>query len=389
MEYSLKLYESLKLPLGSCALVVEYGEHQRDAVERISIQPQSPPASSELQDGDVVIAVKATEIVWTDTIMATGQYQHQAKLPYSPGMTYSGVVVWASPKALQEGIRVGESVAIAGDAGPRSLGRHQKWGGCASYAVAPSQAVRKYPPSWTYGQAASFAYGYDTAYHCLIERGQVKQGESILIHGATGGVGIPAVHIAVMMGLTVIATTRSSEKIDFLKSIGVHHVIVLDDKKGFSQAVKNLTKGKGVDVVYDGVGGDQITVESMKALCFDGRLLIVGWAATPNVAKGGGERGSPNANRVPTNLIMMKRLNVLGCPAMISAKHDPSIIPKRAKVISEWLLAGKLPPPTIAETFNLDDVKTALTVRIESGSQTGSTIVVPPPLPLPFQPAKL
>lgn len=366
------------LPPGQRAAVVEYGRDQLDAIDRcLVLQPMPAPVAADLQDGDVAVAVRATEIVWTDTVMMTGQYQHQARLPYAPGMTYAGDVVLTTPKAVAAGLSVGTKVAIAGwNAGPRSHGRYQQYGGCATYAIAPMSAVRRVPANWSYAECSCFAYGYDTAYHCLREVGQVKPGETVLVHGATGGVGIPAVQLARALGATVIAATRSATKVDFLKSLGAHHVVVLPDKGGFAKEVKGLTGGKGADVVYDGVGGDAITVESMRALRFGGRLLIVGWAATPNVAKGAGQRGSANANRIPTNLIMMKSLRVLGCPAMIAAKADPSIATRRVAELTQWILEGKLPPPIVGETFPLADVKTALKRRVASGSTVGSTVVL-------------
>jgi len=133
-----------------------------------------------------------------------------------------------------------------------------------------------------------------------------------------------------MLGLTVFATTRSAQKVEFLRGIGVHHVI--ETNATFHEQIKSLTQGKGVDVVYDGVGGDQVTVESMRALRFGGKLLIVGWAATPNVAPGKGQRKTSAPNRIPTNLVMMKGLQVIGCPAMIAAAHDKDLIPRRVKV---------------------------------------------------------
>jgi len=368
--------------------VVEYGANQEDAIERLRESQQEPPRRDELEDGDIVVAVMATEIVWTDTVMATGQYQHQARVPYSPGMTYAGKVAYATEAAEAQGVRVGMRVAVASEgAGPRSLGRYQKWGGCASYAVAHHSHIRVFPEWWSYGEAASFAYGYETAYHCLVECGRVTAGETILINGATGGVGIPAVHLALMLGLTVIATTRSEKKVEFLKSLGVHHVVCLEslpEGLPFYKRVKELTGGRGVDVAYDGVGGDVITLGSIRSLRFAGRLLIVGWASTPNVAAGGGRRGSPNANKIPTNLIMMKSVRVIGCPAMIATKHDPTLAPRRKKAITEWLLQGKLPPPTISAAFPLSQVRQALLSRVHSGSQTGSTVCTLPPLPHPL-----
>ena len=162
---------------------------------------------------------------------------------------------------------------------------------------------------------------------------------------------------------------------------------MLDEQKGFARQVKQLTGGKGVCVVYDGVGGDHITVESMRALRFGGRLLIVGWAATPNVAKGGGKRapGTGKPNKIPTNLIMMKSLRVIGCPAMIAIKHDPSLAVRREKDITTWILEGKLPPPTIARAFPLKKMKEAMIAKVKSGSEVGSTVVELPSLGIEYR----
>jgi len=370
--------------------VKEYGENQEDAIDRcIVVEDQPPPLLSELEEGDIVVAVRAAEVVWTDTIMATGQYQHQPRLPYTPAGSYAGVVAWASETAKNRGVEQGQRVLIAGNAGPRSSGRHQKWGGCASYAVAPCGAVRKVPASWSFEEAACFAYGYDTAHYVLVESGKLQPRETILVQGATGGVGIPAVKMAKMLGATVIAATRSKDKVDFLKSIGADHVVHIGDGAGgvrrFSADVKALTPGgQGVDAVYDGVGSDAITVESLRCCKFGARLLIVGWAATPNVARGKGQRGAPNANQVPTNLIMMKGLRVMGCPAVISTAFDKSIVPRRLRDLHEWTHGGRLPPPTVASRFPLQEVKSALRARMLSGAEVGSTIVQPPVLEASF-----
>jgi len=243
------------------------------------------------------------------------------------------------------------------------------------------------PEAWSFEEAAAFTYGYDTSHYVLVEAGKLQPGETILIQGASGGVGIPAVKMAKMLGCTVIAVTRSKQKMEFLKSLGADHVVHVGAEDGsvrsFSKDIKALTQGGlGVDAVYDGVGGDAITVESMRCCRFGARLLIVGWAATPNVAKGRGQRGAPNANRIPTNLIMMKGLRVIGCPAVISTSFDRTIIPRRLKDLHEWAESGRLPPPSIASTFPLTEVKEALRSRMRSGEEVGSTIVRPPELNL-------
>jgi len=383
----------LALPVGLQAIVKEFGENQEDAIDRcIVLEEQLPPLLSELKDGDIVIAVEACEVVWTDTVMASGQYQHQPKLPYIPGFLVMGLVAWASPAAIARGVHEGQRV-LSGGGGPRSLGPYQRWGGCASYAVAPSASLRPVPPHWSASEVASFGYGYDTVHYCLVECADLQPGQSILIQGASGGVGIPAVSMAKMMGATVIAATRSADKVDFLKGLGADHVVVIADEQGrsrrFRDDVKKLTGGKGVDVVYDGVGGDDVTVESMRSCAFGAKVLIVGWAATPNVASGGGRgrgQGAPNPNRIPTNLIMMKGLRIIGCPAGISLsaqgpEKGAALIQRRIRDVAEWTSSGKLPAPVVAHSFPLSEVKAALRTRVQSGSEVGSTVVLPPPLP--------
>jgi len=248
------------------------------------------------------------------------------------------------------------------------------------------------PPHWSADQAACFGYGYGTVHYCLVEVADLHAGQTILIQGATGGVGIPAVQMAKLLGATVIAATRSKEKSEFLKSLGADHVVCIVDDEGksrrFSNDVKSLTGGRGVDVVYDGVGGDDISIESMRACAFGAKFLIVGWAATPNVASGGGRgrgQGAPNPNRIPTNLIMMKGIHVIGCPAFISLtaqgpEKGASIMQRRTRDLNDWTFSGKLPPPIIAKSYPLSEVKEALRSRVSSGSMLGSTVVRPPPL---------
>merc|ERR1712194_346291 len=113
--------------------------------------------------------------------------------------------------------------------------------------------------------------------------------------------------------------------------------------------------------------------------CFGARILIMGWAATPNVGQGGGARGKSNPNRVPTNLIMMKGLHIIGCPAAISltADKDGSMLKRRLRDLNDWLSNGRLPPPVVSSTFPLTDIKSALKTRVASGLEVGATIVRP------------
>ena len=158
-----------------------------------------------------------------------------------------------------------------------------------------------------------------------------------------------------------------------MKAQGADHVVVAPEGS-FTDEVKALTGGRGVDVVYDGVGGD-VSLEAMRCVRFGARFVVVGWASTPFVAKGKGERGAPNANMLPTNLIMMKGLDVLGAPAFISVVNDPSIRPPRLAAILAWASAGKL-RPLVSKTYPLSQFAEAMRAKW-SGSIVGGSVLHP------------
>ena len=190
-----------------------------------------------------------------------------------------------------------------------------------------------------------------------------------------------AVQIAKHLGATVIATGRSKEKLAVVAEQGADHVLCLSNPDGtpgvrrFRDDVKALTGGKGVDMVYDGVGG-AISLESLRCVKFGARFLIVGWASTPFVARGMGRRGAPNANQLPTNLMLMKGLDVLGCPAVISAQHDPSIREERIRNLNAWVEAGAL-VPYISHEFPLHQAQAAMMAKW-NGEVIAGCVLHPP-----------
>ena len=362
-------------------IVSAFAESPADAIEKaLSLEKQIPPNPADLGPKDVIVEIKSASVGWVDLLMTSGQYQHMPAPPYCPGLEYSGVVAWVGSEVDSTVTAVGARVMIDGFlAGPRSYGDYQQSGGFANFAVVPANAVRAIPGEFSFDQACNFLGNYETAYHCLIACGQLQAGETVLIHGASGSTGLAAVHLAKLVGATVIATGRSEEKLKIVKEQGADHVINSRGSEDnpvarFRDEVKALTDGKGVDVVYDGVGGP-ISLESMRCVKFGARFLIVGWAATPNVAKGKGQRGAPNANMLPTNLIMMKGLRVLGCPTIISTKHDPSIRPKRLAAITQWAEEGKI-HPYVSHTFPLADFKEAMRLKW-SGKIIGGCVLHP------------
>ncbi|MCC6811787.1 MAG: NADPH:quinone oxidoreductase family protein [Deltaproteobacteria bacterium] len=360
---------------GHKVVVSEFGETPLDAIERLlTLQAMPAPDPSGLKPTDVIIAVKSAAVAWVDLLMTSGQYQHMAKPPYVPGLECCGTVAWAGPEVTH--VRVGDGVLIDGlAAGPRSLGDYQQYGGFASYAVAPAVGVRKIPGKLSFDQACNLLGNYETAYHCLITRGRLKAGETVLIHGASGATGLAAVQIAKILGARVIATGRSEAKLKLVKDHGADVTIGGDGfLERMREEVKAVTGGRGVDVVYDGVGGD-ISVESLRCVDFGARFLIVGWASTPFVAKGKGGRGAPNANQLPTNLVMMKGLDVLGCPMAITTSRDPKIRDERLRAILEWAEAGKI-TPHVSHTFPLKEFKTAMLAKW-NGEVTGGCVLHP------------
>ncbi len=362
------------------AQISEFGETPMESVEQfLSIVEQQVPDTNKLGEEEVLIAIKSSAIGWVDLIMASGQYQHQANLPYTPGLEYCGIVLWKGAKVSDEEIKIGDKVLVDGFiSGPRTSGKYQKYGGFATYAVAPKEAVIPIPERLNFNQACNLLGSYETAYYCLVTSGQLKAGETILIHGASGATGMAAVHIAKLLGATVIATGRYEEKLAIVKAQGADHIVNTkasnpDEKvRKFRADVKALTNGKGVDVVYDGVGG-AISEESLRCVKFGARFLIVGWASTPFVAKGKGQRGAPNANRLPTNLILMKGLKVLGSPMVIATQNNPSIRTQRLKDIFQWVEEEKI-TPYVSHVFSLSNIKEAMRAKWDGKIVGGAAV---------------
>jgi len=365
------------LPPGVRVVVNAFAESPAEGIEAATLVAMPAPDPATLGPRDVIVAVRSAAAGWVDLLMTSGQYQHMPHPPYTPGLECAGQIAWLGPEA--RGLSLGQRVIVDGfRVGPRSLGAYRSWGGFASYVVAPDEALVPIPGDLSFDQAAGMLSSYETAYHCLVTRGRLTAGETVLIHGASGATGLAAVEVAKLLGATVIATGRSSDKLAVVAACGADHVVnVRGDDGGprpFRDDVKALTGGRGVDVVYDAVGGD-VSLESLRAVTFGARFLIVGWASTPAVARGRGQRGAPNANVLPTNLIMMKSLDVLGCPTAISTAHDPASRAPRLAQILAWAEAGRI-HPHVSHVFLLTEFKAALRAKW-NGEVIGGCVVHP------------
>ena len=345
------------LPAGHRVVIPALGATPLAALEAATLEPQSaPPVAAH----EVLVAVKAASVGWVDLIMMAGQYQHAAKPPYTPGLEYAGTVAAVGGRVTSAG--VGDRVLVDPFlAGPRSLGAYRD-GGFATYALAPVEAVLPLPAALSFDQACNLLGNYETAYHCLVTRGRVQAGESVLILGASGSTGLAAVHVAKRLGATVIATGRSDERLAIVRAQGADHVLNTSSLATLRDDVKALT-GLGVDVVYDAVGGE-ISAVALRALRFGGRFLIVGWAATPGAV-----------NQLPTNIIMMKGIDVLGCPTVISTVHDPALRPPRLAQVLAWAESGEI-TPHVSHTFPLAEFKQAMQLKWR-GEVVGGCVLHP------------
>jgi len=244
-------------------------------------------------EGEVRLRLKACSINFPDLLMIQGKYQFKPDLPFSPGMEGSGIVTELGPGV--DNVSVGDEV-VAG----------LRIGGFAEEVNAAAAACRPIPKGMDFVKAAAYPAAYLTAYVALVVRGNLTAGETLLVHGSTGGVGLAAVEVGKLLGATVIATSASDEKLKTVKVRGADHV--LNVTKGFREKVKELTGGKGADVIYDPVGGD-VFDESVRCIAWNGRLLIIGFT-------------SGRIPSVPVNMPLIKGFSVVGVRAGEYGRRD-------------------------------------------------------------------
>ena len=270
--------------------------------------------------GEVRIRLRAVSVNFPDILLTQGKYQLKLEPPFTPGMDMAGEI-----DALGEGVE-GFSIgdAVAGGA---------RFGGFAEYAVVKAEGLQHKPESMSFSEAAAYPAAYLTAYVSLVRRGNLKAGETLLVHGASGGVGLAAVDVGKLLGATVIATSASDEKLDKVVAYGADYA--LNVTQGFRERVKALTGGRGADVIYDPVGGD-VFDESVRCIAFDGRLLVIGFT-------------SGRIATVPTNMPLIKGFSVVGVRAGEYGRQFPERGAENIKQIWDWAREGKTRPYVHAE----------------------------------------
>src|ERR1700757_1813758 len=294
----------------------ELGPPDRLRLETFESKPLAP--------GQVRVAIRAAGINFPDILMTAGEYQLKPLLPFTPGVEAGGEVTEVN----------GADGVAAGDRAILKL----RPGAYADEAVVMASQLTPLPRAFDYAEGATFLAAHGTAYHALIDRGQLQPGEVLLVHGAGGGVGLAAVEVGKLLGATVIAAASSEEKLAVAKARGADH-LVLYSREPFRDAVKRITEGRGADVVYDPVGG-QIFEDSVRCIAWGARLLVIGFTGGIGLAR--------------TNLLLIKGASVLGVRAGEAVRKNPALGEVRLKALTEWAEAGKI-RPNISQLLALED----------------------------------
>lgn len=287
--------------------------------------------SPEIKKNEVLLDVHAAGINFPDTLIIEGKYQFKPPFPFSPGGEAAGVISAVGEKVSH--LKVGDRVmALTG------------WGSCAEQVAVPAYNILPMPEAMDFSTAAAFSMTYGTAIHALKQRGTLQAGETLLVLGASGGVGLAAVEIGKAMGARVIAAASSAEKLEVARQAGADELINYQTED-VRERLKTLTKGQGVDVVIDPVGGDLFETV-FRSIALNGRMLVIGFAsgAIPSL---------------PANLPLLKGAAVIGVFWGSFAQRQPQDNVENFQQLFAWYAQGKL-KPLVSQTFALEDTAQAI-----------------------------
>jgi NADPH2:quinone reductase len=296
--------------------------------------------------GEVLLEIKAASLNFPDLLIVQNKYQMKPALPFVPGSEYAGIV-----QAVGEGVthlQVGQHVACLSGTG-----------GFGTHTLAPAHLCMPLPEGFPFVDAAAFIMIYATSHHALIDRAQLKAGETVLVLGAAGGVGTSAIQIAKAAGARVIAAASTDEKCALCKTIGADATINYSTEN-LREAVKALTEGKGPDVIYDPVGGDY-SEQAFRSIGWRGRYLVVGFAAGPIPS-------------LPLNLALLKGASIVGVFWGDFAKREPKANAAMMGELARMYGQGKI-KPVIDATLPMSELKAAF-AHMGSRSVKGKLVLV-------------
>jgi NADPH2:quinone reductase len=297
--------------------------------------------------GELLVDVKAAGVNFPDVLMIQNKYQHRPPLPFAPGYELAGTVRQLGP---------GVSGFNIGDAGVAIV----RSGGFAEQAVVPADRFWRLPRDFDFRIAAAFPLAYGTSYHALKERARLMPGETLVVLGAAGGVGLAAVQIGKAMGARVIACASSDDKLATCKRHGADELINYSTQN-LREAIKVLTADGGVDVVLDPIGGEYAE-PCVRSMAWNGRYLVVGFAAG-------------DIPRIPLNLVLLKGCSIVGVAWDTYSRRNPAGGQTNVDEMIAWITAGKLKPVVTAE-YTLDNAARALDDVMQRRVQ-GKVVIVP------------
>jgi NADPH2:quinone reductase len=301
--------------------------------ENLTIEEIDDPVAAE---NEVVVQIYSASLNFPDGLQIQGKYQFQPPMPFTPGSEVGGIItsVGAGIQGFAAGDRVMATPGI---------------GGLAEQVAVKADGLRKIPDSMDFKTAAGFAMIYTTSYYALKQRAQLQAGETLLVLGASGGVGLAAVELGKLMGAKVIAAASSDEKLDFVNRLNPDALLNYGDGE-LKERVKELTGGTGADVIYDPVGGDLFD-QSCRCINWNGRLLVIGFAS----------------GRIPeykANLALLKGSSMVGVFLGRFRKEEPAEYEKNFAELLAMYDAGKL-KPIVTESFAMTDFIDAFNVFTE------------------------
>ncbi|GCE41165.1 Quinone oxidoreductase [Rhodococcus wratislaviensis] len=306
--------------------------------EQLVVGDMDSPA---LGENGIRVRVHAASVNFPDTLIIEGKYQLQPPFPFVPGFEVAGEVVEIAPSVRK--FAVGDRVMALTSAG---------YGGFAEEAITDEESTELVPDGMDYPTATAFYSSYATSYHGLVQRGRLKTGETLLVLGAAGGVGLATIEIGKALGARVIAAAGSDEKRSVASDHGADEVV--DYTRGdFREQLRELTCGKGIDVCLDGVGGDAFDHVS-RAMNYGGRLLVVGFA-------------SGTIPKLPVNLLLLKGYSAVGVYWNTFVRREPELKSANADALARLFTTGQL-RPLVAETFGIEDIVAALTAVTKRGT---------------------
>ena len=295
---------------------------------------------------EVLIEIKAASLNFPDILIVQNKYQMKPALPFVPGSEYAGIV--QSKGENVKNLSIGQSVACLSGTG-----------GFGTHTLAPANLCLSLPDQFPMVDAAAFIMIYATSYHALVDRAQLRAGETVLVLGAAGGVGSAAIQIAKAVGAKVIAAVSTKEKCELCKSLGADEVIDYSHEN-LREQIKALTQGKGPDVIYDPVGGD-FAEPAFRSIAWRGRYLVVGFAAGPIPA-------------LPLNLALLKGASIVGVFWGDFAKREPQHNAEMMKTLLDWYDTSAI-KPYIDSTMPMKDLPQAY-ARMGSRSVMGKLVLV-------------